>query len=321
MSPLVSIITPCHNAARWLESSLRSSLDQTWPNLEVILVDDGSTDDSVQIARGLESSGRLTIVTQPKSGQCAACNHGLRVARGDYVKFFDADDLLSPRAVEIQVSHLRERPDCLGYAEWARFTDRPEDARFEPRVEWQDGAPVDWLVRSWSGGAGMMQCGQFLIPRPLLASAGGWNEELGLINDLEFFTRLIVASRGVVFTPGARLYYRSGIPGSLSGSRSAAAWRSAWRSAMLAADHLLGAEDSARTRRAAATTLASVLYAMYPNCPDLCRSLEARVAGLGGTDLRPSGGRAFRLASRIIGWKPARWVQVANGKYPRPLAR
>lgn len=321
--PLVSIIMAAHKAGPWIDAALESVRAQTHKELEIIVVDDASPDDTAARVRiHAEYDSRITLLSLSENiGQSAALNRGLARARGEFVKFCDADDLLSPDMVSRQIRALLNRPRSLAYSEWARFTDNPSEAVFTPRPEWRDASSVDWLVTSWSAAEGMMQCGQFLIPRPLLDANGGWDEQLGLINDLEFFTRLIVSADDVIFTPGARLYYRSGLSGSLSVSRGAGAWRSAHRSAMRAVDHLLAAEDSPRTRLAATTTLASILYSMYPNQPVLCSELEHRISGLGGTQLRASGGRGFLAVSRIAGWKTARWIQVLAGKYPRPLAR
>src|SRR5690606_38075957 len=99
----------------------------------------------------------------------------------------------------------------------------------------------------------------FLIPRPLLEKCGGWNEQLSLIDDFEFFTRLVLGSAGVVFIPEAKLYYRSGLPGSLSDHKSRRAWESAVLSTRLAADLLLAAEDTAETRRLSANMLQKLI--------------------------------------------------------------
>jgi len=319
-APLVSIIIPCYNAARWLAASLESALEQTWPHREIIVVDDGSTDGSLGVARGFESRG-VRVVTQSNAGQCAACNHGLRLAKGGFIKFLDADDLLSPESVALQVAALAAKPGCLAYGEWARFHADPAEAAFTPRPGWHDAAPADWLVEIWAEAQPMMQCAQFLIPRELLERTGGWDERLSLINDFEFFARLVTASRGIAFTPGARLFYRSGLPGSLSRSRSARAWESAFLSTILGTGHLLALEDSPRTRRAATAILQGLIHDMYPNMPALVARLETRVAELGGSTLQPLGGKGFQLARRLLGWKAARWLQFLAGRYPRPLVR
>jgi glycosyltransferase involved in cell wall biosynthesis len=103
--PLVSILIPCHNAARWLAATLESALAQTWPRTEIILVNDGSTDDSAAIARGFASRG-VRVIDQPNSGPGAALNRALRESTGEFVKFLDADDLISSDAVALQVAAL-----------------------------------------------------------------------------------------------------------------------------------------------------------------------------------------------------------------------
>ncbi|MEJ1971710.1 MAG: glycosyltransferase family A protein [Lacunisphaera sp.] len=145
MSPLVSIIIPCFNAARWLPATLESALAQTYAAREIIVIDDGSTDNSRTVAESYADRG-VRVVTQTNAGQGAACNHGLRLARGEYVKFFDADDLLSPDMLVRQVTALGNHPGSLAYSEWARFHADPAEATFVPRPGWHDAAPVDWLV-------------------------------------------------------------------------------------------------------------------------------------------------------------------------------
>lgn len=308
--PLVSILIPCHNAARWLAATLESALAQTWPHTEIIVVNDGSTDDSGAIARSFANHG-VRVIDQPNAGQCAAHNRALRESTGAFVKFLDADDLISPDSVGIQVAVLeRARPREIAVGEWARFRDDPSEARFEPRAGWHDGAPVDWIVETWDDGEPMYQNAMFLSPRALLADVGEWNESLILLNDHEFYTRLVLASGGVRFTPGARLYYRSGIAGSISKRTDRAVCDSAKRAVLLSAGHLLKAEDSPRTRRAAARMIRTVVYSFYPEHTDLANELEREVARLGGTDLKPQGGVAFRALATVAGWRTAvRWRQ------------
>ena len=315
--PLVSILIPCFNAERWIATTVESALAQTWPHKEIIVVNDGSTDRSPAIARSFAARG-VVVVDQTNHGQGAACNRALTLAHGKFIKFFDADDILSPETIERQVTALMGHPGCVAYGEWARFHDDPLAAQFTPRAGWHDAAPVDWLVELWHDGQPMMQCALFLIPRELLTRTGGWDERLSLVNDFEFFSRVVLASSGVIFTPGARLFYRSGLRGSVSGQKSTAAWRSAFLSFTTGTDHLIKAQASPRTRAAAATILQALIYDMYPSMPTLVAQLEGRVAEMGGCSLQPLGGRGFQTARRLLGWKAARWLQIWAGKFPPP---
>jgi GT2 family glycosyltransferase len=304
VSSPVSIVIPCYNAARWLAATLESALAQTWPNLEIIVVDDGSKDDSLAIARRFEGE-KLRVVAQPNRGASAARNHGLRQARGEFIQFLDADDLLAPDKIAQQMQVLATAPDCLAAGPWGRFDHELADAVFTPETNWRDSAPIDWLALNFAG-QGMMPPAAWLAPRRLTDAAGAWDERLTLNDDGEYFCRVLLASAGVRFCPDARSFYRSNLPGSLSRQRTEAAWRSALLSQQLCARHLLAREDSPRTRRACADLLQRLAFEMYPDCPELVRQCEAEVRTHGGSKQRPGGGTAFRIAARLFGWKPAR---------------
>ncbi len=306
MKPLVSILIPCYNAAPWIAQTLQSALNQTWSNLEIIMVDDGSTDDSFAIAKSFESS-QVKVIQQSNQGASVARNQALSLAQGDYIQYLDADDLLAPDKIRQQVEQLslNQNAGQIAAGEWARFYHDPETAIFSSEPVWEDFAPVDWLICSWNGG-GMMHPAAWLIPRNI---AGTWDESLSLHDDGEYFCRVVLASRGVKFCWGARSYYRSGLLNSLSRANSQSAIESGFQAIELEIDHLLAAENSDRTRRACATALQRFIYSVYPDAPDLIAKAEKRVESLGGTNLPPSGGSRFLMLSKVVGWKTAKRLQ------------
>jgi glycosyltransferase involved in cell wall biosynthesis len=316
MDPLVSVIIPCYNAAPWLESAVASVRAQTWKRFEIILVDDGSSDGSGELADRLAGKDMLVLHRENK-GQTAALNLGLRSAQGDFIEYLDADDILAPDKISVQIGRLRElAPDWIASCAWARFNSDPADAEFAPEPVWRDLSPVDWLVTSWSGG-GMMHGSAWLSPRAVVASAGPWDESLSLINDLDYFTRLLLASAGVAFCPAARTLYRSNIPGSLSRHTSRKAWESAFRATELSSSALLSREDSTRTRKACAINLQRLVHSAYPDAPDLVLGAEERIRALGGSGVPPGGGPVFQRLSRIVGWKAARRAQMLGRRLIR----
>ncbi len=107
-TPLVSVIIPCYNAERFLSETIESVLAQTYPEVEVIVVDDGSSDDTARVAR----SYPVRFICQRNGGVSAARNHGIRQSRGKYVLFLDHDDRLLPHAVAVGVDLLEQNPDC-----------------------------------------------------------------------------------------------------------------------------------------------------------------------------------------------------------------
>ncbi len=101
MNPTVSILIPCFNAERFVGDAIRSALEQTYDRVEVIVIDDGSTDGSLDTIRSF--GGRVRWEAGPNRGACAARNRGLELATGELVQFLDADDLLHPEKLELQV--------------------------------------------------------------------------------------------------------------------------------------------------------------------------------------------------------------------------
>ncbi len=108
--PLVSVILPAYNAERFLGRALRSALAQTYPHLEIIVVDDGSTDRTAEVIRSF-TDARVRSLSQPNRGQGAARNLGIRESAGRYLTFLDADDVYLPQKVERQVECLTGHPD------------------------------------------------------------------------------------------------------------------------------------------------------------------------------------------------------------------
>lgn len=313
-TPKVSVVIPAFNAACYLPAALDSILSQTFPDIEIVVVNDGSTDDTVAVIQCYGS--RITAIHQDNRGQCAAANAGFEASSGDLIKFFDADDIMDPDMIRLQVEALGDRRDAVAMGEWHRFHGAAPSLQIFPRLPmYRSANPVDWLVQEWGDARPMMQCGLWLIPRTIIVRRGLWNENLSLINDFEYFTRLLVGIDDIIYAPGARMHYRSGLPGSLSGQKTRQAVESAFHSIMLGTQHLLDAEDSARTRRACANILQDFDYTYYPEHPDLREKVRARAAELGGADLAPDGPPGFHALRRLTGWKVARRIQRLSERH------
>lgn len=312
--PLVSILIPCYNVAEYLAACLDSVFAQTYPAIEVIAVNDGSTDGTLGILRDYEGRhANLRVIDQPNAGQCASFNRAFRESRGSYISFFDSDDLLSPDKIERQVDlafRNGEVRDVIATCAWGRFVENPAEAERQTDYPlFRTMEPLPWLLEAW-GNRLMMHGATWLIPRAVLQQSGLWDERLTLINDHEFFCRVMLASREIVYVPGPRTYYRSYTGSNMSGWMSEPSIRSAYLSQTLANEHLLKVEDSPRTRRVCANKLQSFIYRFYPQCPDLMAAARSEIARLGGADLKPNiGGPLFGAASAVVGWKAAKRIQ------------
>lgn len=303
-APLVSVLVPCFNAAPYLAQTLESALAQTWPRVEIIVVDDGSTDPSLEIARSFESRA-VRVIEQSNAGAAAARNRALREARGEFFQYLDADDLISPAKIERQLALLAARPaGTLATCAWGRFRRDWRDAAFVDDAVFRDLAPVEFLVLGGETGA-MMHPSAWLVPRAVAERAGPWNESLTLNDDGEYFCRLALASAGLAFCadPAARSYYRSGLAGSLSQRRSERARRSQFDSLGAITRALRAAEESPRTRRAAAGYWRRFVHDFYPRPPELIARARAEIAACGESLGRPPMGPRTAALARVLGWK------------------
>lgn len=146
---LISVILPVHNGEKYLSYAIQSILGQTYDNFELILIDDGSTDDSLAIARRFASTdGRVRLVTHENRGLIATLNEGLALARGDLVARMDADDIAYPQRLQLQAEAFRNRPDlalCGTYYDLLGRRGRLRKIVNVPFCESDDLAVLSWF--------------------------------------------------------------------------------------------------------------------------------------------------------------------------------
>ncbi len=306
---LVSILVPCYNAQRWLAATLESALGQTWPRCEIIVVDDGSRDGSLALARQFESRG-VKVIAQANAGAAAARNTALRAARGDYLQFLDADDLIAPDKITRQMQRLAGGPPgAIASSAWARFQLDPLEADFRPEPAWRDfPVAVDFLRLHFNEGW-MMFPAAWLVPRSVAEAAGPWDTRLSLNDDGEYFCRVIVAASAILFCGDARSFYRSGMPGSLSWRKDAAAYRSLVLSIELNTATLFRHADTPATREALANAWNKLAHEIYPTLPAESRRALQRCREFGGPTRPVEMGARLQRWSNLIGWRLAKRLQ------------
>lgn len=208
MYPKVSIIIPLHNAEEYLAQTIESALSQTYQNIEIIIVENGSSDNSLKIANNY-SNPKIFIYSIGKSSASGARNYGFKKSTGDFIQYLDADDLLSNDKIESQIKLLKhDDTSTLISCGWGKFRKEPSEAKFISQKVWSSyPSPIEWLLDSWQNG-GMMAVSSWLTSKKLIEKAGKWREDISLHDDGEFFCRVILNSKQIIFDKNAKVYYR-----------------------------------------------------------------------------------------------------------------
>jgi glycosyltransferase involved in cell wall biosynthesis len=322
MRPLVSILIPAYNAQAWISDTLRSALAQTWEPKEIIVVDDGSTDRTLAIARRFESS-QLRVVTQKNQGAAAARNTALALSKGDFIQYLDADDLMAPDKIARQMEALGpcQSTRILLSGSWGRFLYRYYRTQFIPSALGCDLSPAEWLTRKMQLNL-YMQTATWLVSRELAEAAGPWDTRLLGDDDGEYFCRVLLACDGVQFVPEAKVYYRTAGPNSLSYIGDSDRKMVAQLCSMeLHIRYIRSLEDSQRVREACVTYLQNWVYFFYPDREDLVKRVEEIAESLGGKLQLPTLSWKAVWISALFGRQRARRVQVFLGRIKWSLGR
>jgi glycosyltransferase involved in cell wall biosynthesis len=303
LATLVSILIPAFNAERWIAESIGSAIDQTWPNKEIIVVDDGSSDNTLAVARRFES-GLVKVITQENRGASAARNRALSLAQGNYIQWLDADDVLARDKISRQLSVAQAGATDMDLfsSSYGVFHHRIGKALFRRTGLWRDLSPIDWVLISFSESAWMVPA-VWLVSRVLTQKAGPWDERLSLNDDGEYVTRVVLASQSVRFVQDAVCYYRSSGFNQLSRNYSDKGLKSLLLSAKLNIQHLRSYEDSERTRNANLALLQMTTHSFYPHQTELLDEIDALAMEAGGTLMPRNWSWKVHLLGMLLGWK------------------
>jgi glycosyltransferase involved in cell wall biosynthesis/O-antigen/teichoic acid export membrane protein len=309
--PLVSILIPAYNAEEWIAETIHSALAQTWEPKEIIVVDDGSSDRTLEIARRFESEF-VTVLSPKHQGASAARNQAFTLSHGDYIQWLDADDLLAPDKIAKQMEAVQERNDkrTLFSSAWGQFWYRPDRAKFVPSALWCDLSQAEFLVRKLALNL-FMQTSTWLVSRELTESAGPWSTNLSVDDDGEYFCRVLLASNGIRFVPEAKVYYRySGTCGLAYIGNSHSKMDSAWRSMQLHIGYLQTLEDSKRVQNACLKYLQTNLVYFYPERSEIVEQIYQKAVQLGGQLKAPRLSWKFSWLRPLLGSTFARRAQL-----------
>jgi glycosyltransferase involved in cell wall biosynthesis len=203
--PLISVVMPVYDAARYLPAAIESVFAQTLGDFELIAVDDGSHDDSPGMLRDYQKrDGRLRIVSRPNTGIVGALNDGLAAARGELVARMDSDDIAMPERFQKQAAFLNANADHVLVGSQVMLID-PEGAPLCPKVDTEyTHERIDWahLHHRWP-----LVHPSVMVRREAVEKAGGYRTRYEWLEDLDLFLRLAEIGR-LANLPDILLQYR-----------------------------------------------------------------------------------------------------------------
>jgi len=297
----VSIIIPLYNSEAYIAQTIDSCLAQTHDNIEIIVIENGSTDQGYQVVKSIDDK-RLSVFQITTPNAAAARNYGFQKATGTYVMFLDADDVMAPNKIELQLKALSKKPKgFIACCAWAKFKTNTKEAVISPQKVWNIQNPIDWCLQSWMG-EGMMIPGCWLIPKPIIDKAGLWDERLSLHDDGEFMCRVLLASKGNVFVENTVVYYRQ-LASSLSRqNQSYRAAKSALNVCESYRKSLLPLYDGPKVRQALAYNYRRFMYEFHPKHKDLLQQARQSIQTLDVKNLPLIGGENFKKLTKIVGF-------------------
>lgn len=294
---LVSVVMPCFNSERYLRAAVDSVLAQTYPHVELVAVDDGSSDGTRQILATYGS--RITVLGEPNRGPYPARNLAMRHARGEFIAFLDADDYWLPDALSKLHGALASADADIAYCGWQNVGDGVTAEPYVP-PPYEQGDAVEAFLRTcpWPIHAA-------LVRRTIVDRLGGFSEQRFSAMDYDFWLRALALTRNIVRVPEVLAFYRWHDAGQIS----AVKWRQVLDALAVQQDfvranpHLVAHLPTARLRELTERRVVQYAY----------RALWKR-------DLA-SAHRLFRHVALARSFDRKEWRHVASALLPFPAYR
>lgn len=206
----VSIVIPCFNAERWITETIESALSQELPDVEIVVIDDGSTDGSVDLIKRI--SPAINLICTENQGPSRARNLGTSVCNGELIQYLDADDILAPGKIKAQLRALAASNADVAYGDWQRLVPSAGGGYSPGEIVSRrlDDPEIDLFTDFWCPPAA------YLFTRTIVEKTGGWSESLPIIQDARFALDCALHGGGFVYCPGVMASYRMHGSGSVS---------------------------------------------------------------------------------------------------------
>ncbi len=298
---MLSILIPLYNAEKYIGDTITRCLQQSYKDIEIVIVDDHSTDDSLSVARKYECEN-IHVYENPKKGGNAARNYAFQKSKGEYVKFLDADDYCSPDLLKKQMERL-QKDGTNNSVVFSPVRMLYEDGHWlnPPRnIDFDHEPGVELLLDIWRGkGWHCPHC--HLMHRSLVEKSGLWDEAVIKNQDGEFFARVYNAADKALAVPDEYAVWRQFDSG-VHAVMNLDAIKSALYTKLSIGKLILAYKDNDETRGLIGNSIGFFVYANWPQTKSLLKDVEAICKEL-GVEMRLPQRRILKLLSPIIGWK------------------
>ena len=202
---MISVVMPCHNAAPYVDEAIDSVLGQSYPHVELVVVDDGSTDGSTEILQRLatEHPERITLIYQNRAGPFAARNAALAQARGNFIAFLDADDIWHPDALSLMHDALQADPADIAYCGWQDIGIAATDTSPQIPRQVDAGAAASQVLEH-----SVWPINSVLIRRHLIDELRGFSERAPTAMDDDLWLRMLARQPNLVCVPEVLAFHR-----------------------------------------------------------------------------------------------------------------
>ncbi|NRD20816.1 glycosyltransferase family 2 protein [Winogradskyella eckloniae] len=307
---LVSVIIPNYNGLKYIKDTLNSIYDQTYDYIEVIIVDDGSTDGSLEYLMSIDKVN-VKVVRNPSQGACAARNYGLRLSKGDYIQFLDNDDLLSRDKIASQMHAISNDDRAIAVCNTSHFYETIDTGVI---TDWDflytTDNPKEFLLNLYgaNGVQNMVQTSAWLAPRKLIESTEPWDETLSKDQDGEYFCRVVSRASQVIYVPEIINHYRKHVNGkNIANQKQQKHIDSQLRALASKTKQFKGLEGSIAFKNAMALQYKIIAIDAYPRFKVLSNKAMELSKQFGGSQYLPVlGGRIIEMIKIIFGWKAAK---------------
>ena len=303
----VSVLIPLFNSEKFIEQAIKSALNQSWQNKEVIIVDDGSTDKSLSIALSFESE-IVKVFSQSNRGAASARNLAFKHSSGEYIQYLDSDDLLSEDKITKQMAIAAAYSYDPSFLIFGK-TEVLEKEIADPIISLQPvnksyDDPINLLIDLFSS-VSFISSHAWLTHRDLIIRSGEWDEDLSANDDGEFFARVISNSKKVIHCNDGISYYRINLTDSLSNQKSPRHTLSEYLSLKKISGIIIQHNNTSLSRAACSRIFNWFIVEWFPGNKFILSDVESTMKQYGLNYFSNSPSRIYHFIQSVAGWRRA----------------